>query len=481
MAVLLTTDELLAEIREKGIAKTVSSYRREPLSSRTLQDLFETEDVPEARLFLASYPNVPSLILDQIIAAGSLDEELLTALAINPRTANTYLIQLTQHPSVSVRLSLAGNDQLGSKEISLLMQDPAPEVRVALVRNRALSVMNHLPLLAADPEPMVRMAAAQHPKLPEEALFELLNDPNPLVVAHTVMFAKIPEKMIVYLADSDNQIIQSLLLQHKNITEPVYRSLTLSGHAPIRAAASRLNGLEPSDQFAWASSDCEEDRLALLDFPELHPLVQKKLAADASVDVRCKLASYPDIDLETVLLFAFSNDVPSCRRLAMNPNIPEEALTELCHNEHTEVLKVLAYRDDLTLNHLDLLVNLSRNISVIQHLAWRKIWMPSTDADLVEELSHYASPTLRAFAAASQHMTNQLFRQFMLDPSAQVRLWTALNPLLPAACIQVMRDDPDKLVARVIAERAPGSTRQKQTDAPRTQSHFVNKNSWLTL
>ena len=469
MATQLSTTELLTEIRQFGINKTVSRHRRTPLSSRTLQELFETSPDPDALLFLASYPNVPSMLLDQLIEQHVPDAPMLAAMAANPRTANSFVMQLVSHPDAEVRQALAENGRLGTHEICQLLQDPAPEVRAALIRNKALSPVHHLPLLAQDADPTVRMAAAQHPKLPEEVLFTLLNDPCALVVAHTILFAKLPDTLLIHLADSDNRLIQALLLERLALSKAIYQSLRLSSHPSIRIQTGKIAGLEDPDQFAWATSDEESDRLSLLDFEELHPLVQKKLASDPSVRVRQKLAAHAHLDLETILRIACSNDVAACMQLAQNPHLPDEAITELCHNEEPGVLKALAYRDDLTLQQLDLLINISQQPDVIQHIAWRRIWYPLTQRELVEKLSTSRSSTVRAFVAASRNMTEPIFNRFCTDPSPQVRLWTALNPLLPIYGIRILSADPVPAIAELVQSRQ--TDQLTRPDALRSQPY----------
>ena len=67
MAVEIKASQLLIQIRDEGVAATVSAYRKNLLSSRTLIELFENTPDRDVRLFLASYPTVPSALIEWML------------------------------------------------------------------------------------------------------------------------------------------------------------------------------------------------------------------------------------------------------------------------------------------------------------------------------------------------------------------------------------------------------------------------------
>ena len=395
----LAPDELLDEIEQQGVQKTLAHYRKNPLTVKTLQEFSNSCFSLDARLFLARCPSLPVAILNK------------------------------------------------------LLKDPEPIVRSTLVHNRAVSPLHHLPILVQDAAPMVRMAVALHPKLPDAVLYELLNDVCPLVLAHTVLFAKMSDELLVHLAAVDNQLIQTLLLERKMLPEPVFQTLRESSHQAVRTALGRLRGVEPADQLVWTDSEKEEDRLFLLGLPDLSPAAQLKLAADASSLVRQKLAGYEAVDEAAAALIVQSDDVAARVALAKNASITSRILDQLCSDPQKDVLKVIAYRTDLTLHQLDVLVNDSRSLNVIQHLAWQHVWFAETSQELVGVLAGCPSASLRAFAAASRFLTNKQGDAFVRDPSPQVRLWAALNPAVSERSVRTLVADPNATIAALVRER----------------------------
>ena len=67
MVQINTSDDLVAQIDELGVAGTVKAHRKPPLPTRILRDLYELYHDQDTYLeFLAHYPLIPSDLADLI-------------------------------------------------------------------------------------------------------------------------------------------------------------------------------------------------------------------------------------------------------------------------------------------------------------------------------------------------------------------------------------------------------------------------------
>ena len=86
-----TCDDLIEQIEALGIEGTVKAYRKPPLHTRILRDLYELYiDVPKYVEFLAHYPLIPSDLAERI--AQETDPEhtgIAHGLAGNPRSCSS--------------------------------------------------------------------------------------------------------------------------------------------------------------------------------------------------------------------------------------------------------------------------------------------------------------------------------------------------------------------------------------------------------
>jgi hypothetical protein len=463
-----TCEDLVAQIDEIGVAATVKAHRKPPLLTRILRDLYDLyHDQDRYLSFLAHYPLIPSDLADQI--ASSLDPrktDIAIGLAGNPRCPQQTLNRLIKHPDLAVRHALAANPNLTPKEFQILVADKNVFVRAALAHNPSLP--NPLQfVLADDAAPAVRIALSERKNLDTDVAVHLANSEDTLVSAATILNYTLDEELLQLWADQNQQHQQLLLLKRsKALPAPVLEALRISPHALVARAALKGSVLTGTEMLHLAESEDSRDRIFLAEQADLPASIQRILAQDASDRVRRRLAANPTIDEAIALHIAASNDLGSCRALAKNRATSDAALRELCLHSDDDIALLIAYRDDLQAEHLDLLINHRETYVVAEHLAYQEIEYDNFSEESAEQLAQHPAPTVRVFAARSARLSDSTRAQLIQDPSTAVLKQLALNPSLSEQQLRSLLDDRNRDV--VFAAEATFAARIRQQNEPQT-------------
>ena len=172
-------DELLERVERDGIRSVCLAYNRQPLSSSLLRELYRMSKPLEARLFLATYQQSPSYLLEDL-ERDCYDEAVVKALAGNPCTPRRVLSRLAEHIDSSVRALVASNPELDGRDIDYLINDKNECVRIAVTGNSCLSERQQLEL-CKDPSAAVRLRLASNPVCCRKLAQALASDTSPLV------------------------------------------------------------------------------------------------------------------------------------------------------------------------------------------------------------------------------------------------------------------------------------------------------------
>ncbi|VGO14689.1 hypothetical protein PDESU_03257 [Pontiella desulfatans] len=462
----IKTDELLEAIRKDGPRKVVQQYRHNLLPSRVLIDLYSEHPERDVLLFLALYPTVPSQVLEDLAEACP-DPEIQAAAANNPRCSHLLLVRMAREGGAPVRAALAANKLQNSKITAELLNDSNLFVRAALAGNGGIGA-NYRTALALDPEPMVRNALAGATKLPPELAHALSADESAVVRANLYAYGKVEPETLLGWAESDDAEAQRLMLARSKPTPEIVKALSLSPDSVVQEAIKELYEPTGSELLARAESDDEALRLETARREDLPAEIQHVLANDAQAEVRAALAGNPSIDEEVALCIAASNDPVSCEALAQNAALPDSGKVELCHHESEAVRIRMAYRDDLTDELFDILVNDDEHLNVIGHLALRGIRFAGTKPERLDKLLEQKRPSLHRFAAAAAMLTHAQVRKLMRSPCAEVRLALCDNPILTHAAVEELTRDWNKAVAtkarKVLAKLPPETDEEPEDD-----------------
>jgi hypothetical protein len=432
-------EELLEAIHEQGPEKVVQQYKRNLLPSRLLIDLYS--DYPELDVlrFLALYPTVPSQVLEDL-TDFCLDPAVQAAAATNPRCSQLMLVRMAQRGGAAVRKALAAHRQLSPKLTGDLLRDPSLHVRTALASNSAIK-SNYQTMLLADESPAVRAALATVAKLPEEILQTLSEDASAVVRAVIFAQSKASPELLAEWAQSESAEVQHLLITRSKLPSAALTALSFSNDPIVLDAVDPQVAPAPHTLLARAESELEAIRLRTAKREDLPEEIQHVLANDPLIDVRVALASNPSITSEIAMCIATSHDRPACLALAKNANLPEEASLELCHHELDDVRLQMAYRDDLTVQHIDTLINQHNDINLVGHLAMRGVTYTGTSTERCEQLIQQKAPSFRRFAAGSRHLTTAQKKMLRSDPAAEVRLTLCANDSLTESELTALTSD----------------------------------------
>ena len=414
MGQIETCDDLIEQIEALGIEETVKAYRKPPLHTRILRDLYELYiDVPKYVEFLAHYPLIPSDLAERI--AQETDPEhvgIAHGLAGNPRSSQQTLNRLTQHDKVDVRLELAANPNLTPKEFQAMVQDQSPYVRAAIAKNPSLP--NSLQfILADDTEAIVLIALTLRKNLDLDIAVQLGTHGDPLVRGAIVnQWSQDPELLQMW-SDLDDSLNQQLLLQRSaKLEASAIEALSYAPDPEVRSSAVAEETLSGALMLWLAESDHIDDRIALAERPNLPNSIQRLLAQDSSPKVRRRLAANTDLAPSLALHIASSSDLLACRALAKNPAIDFACLSELCLHTDDHIALLVAYREDLSDQHLDLLINHRASSTVAEHLAYQGFGYKNIQAEPVAALAASEAPSLRVFAARSSHADDRCFKNW---------------------------------------------------------------------
>ncbi|MEI6892817.1 MAG: hypothetical protein V5783_11660 [Pontiella sp.] len=456
-------EELLEAIRNDGPREVVQRYRHNLLPSRVLIDLYSDHPERDNLLFLALYPTVPSQVLEDL-AEACMDPEIQAAAATNPRCTHLLLVRMAREGGAPVRAALAANKLQNARITAGLLNDSNLFVRIALAGNGSIGE-SYRTALALDPEPAVRSALSSTAKLPDEVIHTLSADASAVVRAHLYGYGKVTQEVLQSWAGSDDVEAQRLMLARNKLKPELVQTLRLSPDAVVQEAIKEFYEPSPADLLARAESDNEFQRLETAKREDLPAEIQHVLANDAVAAVRVALAANPGLDEEVALRIAASNDTATCEALATNPQLPDAGKVELCHHESNSIRLSMAYRDDLTDELLDILVNQQDDLNLMGHLALRGILFSGTQPDRLEQMLKKKRPSLHAFAAGSAQLSHAQVRKLMRNNAVSVRLALCDNPVLTRMAMEELSKDWNSAVAEKALKQLASMPKEEPDEA----------------
>jgi CheY-like chemotaxis protein len=161
---------------------TVYLSRFSDSSSDAFAESITEEALVQAKYLIASYPHVPSTILDYFVEQGMPHTEVLIRVAENQNATAQTLSRLAEHGSSEVRCAVTDNE------------------------NTPLGILESL---AGDENPDVRYRIAENPHVHESVLKKLCEDENPYVsnrAKRTVFECLIGAKQIVEAAKAASEV-----------------------------------------------------------------------------------------------------------------------------------------------------------------------------------------------------------------------------------------------------------------------------------
>ena len=442
MPIDISKEEVYKNI-QKGVDHALKEFRREYLPSRILTEMIDTWPDTEVELFLASYPETPSILLERM-AYMSKSGDVLCAIASHPRTSAKIMQDLASHKDESVRQMLAVNKQISPQTAALLSEDDSVVVKMLLAGNPSLPsrVRNHL---LTDPSSLVRSIFVDSKNIDGDSLNKLLMDPDFLVKAKTAIKSKVTDEVVLKWADSDEFLVQLFLLARKNLPPKVLESLSFSNHPEIQVLALGTKSLAEDEQLGWATSEEVSLKKAVAIKPELTEKVQIILAKDQELEVRRALASNPSITDSVKLKLAESSEGLS--DVLLKQRIDEKSLTTLCKSCDDKTAYQLALEADLNDEQVALLANKS-DLELIYILARRELKTTLLKRERVVDLVNSRIPTLIAFCIQSKCLKVNEISKFLVHPCTSVKKALLNNPNITKSQVRELSEDDDQEVLK---------------------------------
>ncbi|MDQ8203570.1 hypothetical protein [Pelagicoccus sp. SDUM812003] len=470
---ILSINDLLDALEEHGADAVIKGTRKRPISSFALRDLYSNyADKPAYLLFLSRYPLIPSELAQSMVDDLKKNQsEIARHLAANPRTPQQSLHKLAKRDDSSVRLAVAQNPNASPKECQLLAQDQSAFVRAAIAENPGLPTYLQF-ILAEDSEPVVKIALAGRENLDTDVAHHLGRDQSALVKTALLQNKELEPELFQLWADMDDETLQSLILRNLDAyPASVRKSLRYSTRASVRFAALDTEPLSLPEMLWLAESDSIEDRVYLAQQKNLPSAIQRILAQDTSEKVRRLLAASVSLQQDIAERIAASHDLQACMALAKSPNISASLISELCLHPDPEVAKLVAYREDLTEKHWDLLINHREDSEVAKHIAFQAIDFPNIEEAVAERFAASRNPSLRAFAAAALELSPATLGILSQDLCDKVRESAVANPKLPEPQLRALCYDTNKAIAnaaeKAIAQRMQPVSASTSSSEPR--------------
>lgn len=441
-------DTLINEI-ETDVQGALKKHRSGDIQPQTLRTLAAGERTPSLSLFLASYPDTPSRILEELFEQED-KPEVLVALADNPRTPKTIIQQLAKHDNPDVRRGVASSKSISPQSALILCDDPDATIRAALAANTEITMRVQM-TLSDDVVPFVRSSLIQQgARLDSEALEKLADDVDPTVQASALLSQHLSVETMLQWADMDEHFPQRILLMRKTLPDKVLESLCFSSRPDIQKEAVARKTLTLDEMLGFSKRGDEEVRLKIASLPNLPDIVQIELAKDSSKVVRLALAKCPILCKEAAQALTAEQDDELVVAVASNMNVPMEALLNLAGTGNKQVLKSLAAHQ-CPQEILDI-IYASNDDDVLYHLAYNDVIPYGMPSDLLVRLAEHPLPTLRKLAASCPELPLYLMSRLARDDNSMVRQAIASNEKASPSALELLSEDSNAKVRAAATE-----------------------------
>jgi hypothetical protein len=122
------------------------------------------------------------------------------------------------------------------------------------------------------------------------------------------------------------------------------------------------------------------------------------------------------------------------------------------------VALIVAYRSDLSAEHLDLLLNARPSTTVAEHLAYQEIGHEQLGEACAEALARSPSPGLRNYAAQSPRLPVEMLAKLSKDLHTPTRLSVANHGSTPPQVLKALTLDRDREVLLTAEDRLARTT-----------------------
>lgn len=375
------------------------------------------------------------------------DEEILCAVARNPKTPLHILEQLVENP-------FRFCDDENADEFDF------DDLFTAILKNPNTSE-SLLLQLAESGSSYVKMAIAQNPKAPLSLLNQFADWRNFSMHQAIARNPQAPSAILENLAGENEKEIRDLVKNHPNVSETAIAIINFIEGKP----GTSIDLIE-----RLASDQRASVRLLVAAHPSTPAKVLEKLAQDTDQDVPFKAASNPNATSTVLEFFAEflvkqhqrvsrSNQIFYKRSalellersditpkvlenlLQMNEYVVLEAIASSLRTPPTMLLELSEYQAPSSV-HIHFLIKLAKN--------------PNTPSDALEKLylkinqTHHSNTIHGLYAvAAHPNIPVHLLEQFAIHSHADLRAKVATNVNIPISILERLSNDSQDRVSRI--------------------------------
>ncbi|MDL2198134.1 AAA family ATPase [Halopseudomonas aestusnigri] len=289
-AALAANDRLSAHLYERFLSDKDVCVREHFASLQDLprdaQDAL-AKDVLDVKIALARSSQDGEIQL-QLLEGGI--EEVLCALACNPRLGEQLQSRLADHDSSEVRRCLARSKSLSELVVGDLINDADLLVRIELAKNTHLSVEQYLDLLKSGCREVIESLAA-NPGITEALMNEIYQGHVEPQLEALARNANLPLSIQKALLDENSAKVKAALAANAAVDQMILRQLLLDVSADVRIALLKNPILDLSMQLKLAKDRDARVRSAVAMQRPISKSVQTQLAVDPDKAVRMSLLS----------------------------------------------------------------------------------------------------------------------------------------------------------------------------------------------
>jgi hypothetical protein len=421
---------------------------RNPNTSPETLELLVRDEESTVRLALLENPNLPGILLGQLVYDRSEPVRKLAQLRIK----QPYL-----SPTQS-KFEQASNAFTPLEELSRLRGDSSPRVRRAVMRNHMTprDVLRRFDLAersdpTLEPEELEQLArgskyarflAARHPSTRAETLIRLAEHgygeavaqnpgaPQSLLSAladqaagtYCVLIAMNPQAPLALLkkfAQSEDPEVREALARNPALTPKLMDALSRDPDWSVREALAVWARVGPNLIAQLAQDEWSVVREAAARHPYIAAGVLSALASDSDEDVRLAVAENANTFPATLeaLLDNSRKDVRMRVALAAHPNAPQELLDRLLLDSNAWVSRLVRLREP------DVSAQILEAAALHRRVAMRLVTSlhPTTPLKALEHLVNDADARVRAFVAGHPNTPPAVLEQLKLDVRWDVR------------------------------------------------------------
>ena len=370
------------------------------------------------------------------------DPAVRAGVATNPNISQGLLSKLADDPADDVRAAVAANPRTPAEALDALGADRAAAEAVATNPNSpasALAEVVRIPESSFDAKRRAGLhpncdlkslqdigpaAAVFHPDCPEAQLVRSARHPAPMLRRAAASHPRTPPEILASLIHDDPAIAQAAL-RNPNCPRDALDSAARGDDPAERSAALRNPNCRASTLVEAASSHERSARIAVIRNPNCPPEALEVMGiAGSAADPLCSPATLTQLALA---------DHSTRRQVAGHHRSPVQALEHLASDPWPDVREAVARSPQCPQRLLDQLAD--DNDPMVRHaVACAAHCSPETLEQLVTE----PSPRLRAAVAQHCLTPSHIVTQLAADGSELVRVAVAGNPLIPPAARAVL-------------------------------------------